>query len=55
MATEKKIAANRRNAARSTGPRLKSGKARSSKNAEPERGALPVGQAMDPRDGESNP
>ncbi|MGY4429440.1 hypothetical protein ACVWWO_001917 [Bradyrhizobium sp. F1.13.1] len=33
MATEKQIAANRRNAARSTGPRTMSGKARSRTNA----------------------
>jgi hypothetical protein len=33
MATEKQIAANRKNAARSTGPRTMSGKKRSSKNA----------------------
>ena len=33
MATEKQIAANRRNAAKSTGPRSPEGKARSSMNA----------------------
>lgn len=33
MASEKQIAANRTNAARSTGPRTASGKARASKNA----------------------
>ena len=33
MATEKQTAANRRNAQRSTGPRSKAGKARSSRNA----------------------
>ena len=33
MATEKQIAANRRNAAQSTGPRTESGKARSRMNA----------------------
>src|SRR5262245_13693746 len=33
MASERQIAANRRNAARSTGPRTASGKVRSSKNA----------------------
>jgi hypothetical protein len=33
MATEKQIAANRKNAARSTGPRTTSGKARSKMNA----------------------
>jgi hypothetical protein len=46
MTTEKKIAANRRNAKRSTGPRTKSGQAKASRNAL--RHGLAISIASDP-------
>jgi hypothetical protein len=46
MATEKQIAANRRNATRSTGPRTAAGKAKSSRNAF--RHGLSLAQEIDP-------
>ena len=50
MSTEKQIAANRRNAARSTGPRTQSGKARSRFNALKHgcRAKLPILPGEDP-------